>query len=101
MSGMPVARFNDIAVGICYSHPPIPNVVFVGVLSQGSPNTNTNSLRTARRTDFVCGCHYAYISTSSNTVICNNLGVGRKLDQVSGTPNANIMTGSPNTFAGD
>ena len=96
-----VARFDDIVVGICYHHPPFPAIPFVGIINSGAPRVITNNKRTARHTDNVQGCHFARISTSSRTVIAQDLGVARRFDIVNGCPQAFIVQGSENTYSGD
>jgi len=101
MSGMPVARVTDISIGLCYCHPPLPTIVYVGIINQGADTVITNNLKTARLTDNVQGCHRGTITSSSNTVFAENLGVARVCDTVGGCVQALIVTGSPNTNAGD
>jgi len=103
MSGMPVARQTDLAIGLCYNHPPLPTILYVGVINQGAKTVYTNNLKTARFTDSVQGCHRRPITSSSKTVFAENLGVARVLDTVGAGMglDVRIMTGSPNTNAGD
>jgi hypothetical protein len=96
-----VARHYDLVVGICYRHPPIPTIPYVGVIITGAPSVYTNNKMTARQTDLVQGCHIARIATSSGTVITENLGTARRFDLVTGPPIANIVQGSDDTYSGD
>ena len=103
MSGRPVARQTDMAVGLCYCHPPLPTVAYIGIITQGAKTVYTNNLKTTRYTDIVQGCHMKPVTSSSKTVFAENLGVARILDTVGAGMgvDAKIIVGSPNVNAGD
>ena len=95
---MPTARINDMWLGVCTCHPPIPIIGMAGIIVTSSPNVFSNNLGNARCTDTVIGfCgHSGVVISCSTSVFTNNLGQAKNGDNVNGCVIGNISSGSPN-----
>lgn len=96
------SRQQDLGVGICCCHPPVPCIPMTGFVLTYSFNTLVNSLGAGRLTDIVIGyCgHTGIMITSSNKTFINGLGSIRIGDRFAGCFTGSIITGSGNTITG-
>ena len=64
---------------------------------QGSPNVFANNLATTRLGD---AFENGNLASASQTVFVNGIGIGKVGDTVVGLVTCNVVSGSPNVFAG-
>jgi uncharacterized Zn-binding protein involved in type VI secretion len=74
-----------------------------GFIIEGSGDMGSSAFAQARETDRTigwCNRHMGFISSSSLTVLANNLGKARVGDGVSGCNQGELITGTPNFDTG-
>lgn len=98
----PIARVQDITVGICCAHSKPTCIAVGGLVANGAPTVTAEGLPVARLGDTVisaCG-HTALIASASASVFADGLPVARTGDTHSGVFSGVISAGAPRTLAG-
>lgn len=93
----PVARVNDITVGICCAHSNPSCIPMSGLIAQGAPTVNAEGLPVARMNDTIIGAcgHTGIVASGAPTRLAEGLPVARVGDSHAGSFTGSVGGGSP------